>query len=230
MNDLTPVSCIMPTFNRRHFVSYAIRYFLYQNYHTKELIIVDDGTDPIEDLVPNGVQFKYIRLQKKISIGAKRNLAVAESQAQIILHWDDDDWYAPYRIRYQVEHLIKNQADICGNNRMLFYDLGTNTLWLYEFPMPGKIWLAGGSLCYTKSFWEKHKFDDTNFGEDTRFVWKKPLGNAMILPDFKFYVAMIHSGNTSPKSLSPPCWKRWRADKIQNLMKEDWHVYSTMRT
>jgi glycosyltransferase involved in cell wall biosynthesis len=220
----------MPTYNRRQFVPFAIQYFLHQNYPLKELIIVDDGTDAIEDLVPDETQFNYIRLPKRTSIGAKRNLAAEESEAQIILHWDDDDWHAPYRIRYQVENLIKNEADICGNDRLLFYDLKTQALWLYEFPYPGKIWLAGGSLCYTKSFWQKHKFDDTNFGEDTRFIWKKPLGNAVILPDFKFYIAMIHSKNTSPKSLSPPCWKPWPADEVQNLMKEDWNWYSTMKT
>ena len=45
------VSCIMPTYNRREFVPRAIRYFLRQDYANKELIIIDDGTDAIKDLV-----------------------------------------------------------------------------------------------------------------------------------------------------------------------------------
>jgi glycosyltransferase involved in cell wall biosynthesis len=44
-------SCIMPTYNRRHFVPNALRYFCRQDYPHKELIIVDDGTDAVGDLV-----------------------------------------------------------------------------------------------------------------------------------------------------------------------------------
>ncbi|MEJ2366621.1 MAG: class I SAM-dependent methyltransferase, partial [Deltaproteobacteria bacterium] len=41
------VSCIMPTLNRRVFLSQAIGYFLRQDYANSELIIVDDGSDPV---------------------------------------------------------------------------------------------------------------------------------------------------------------------------------------
>ena len=52
--DTAPmVSCIMPTYNRREFIPNAIRYFLRQDYDNKELIIIDDGTDNIADLVPD---------------------------------------------------------------------------------------------------------------------------------------------------------------------------------
>jgi len=49
------VSCIMPTYNRRKFVPQAIRYFLRQSYEPKELLIIDDGSDPVNDLVPVNV-------------------------------------------------------------------------------------------------------------------------------------------------------------------------------
>ena len=38
------VSCIMPTYNRRQFVSQAIKYFLRQDYARKELIILNRTT------------------------------------------------------------------------------------------------------------------------------------------------------------------------------------------
>ena len=192
----------MPTYNRRQFVPQAIKYFLEQDYPSKELVIVDDGTDNIKDLIPNDPQIICIQLQRKTSIGAKRNLAIESSNANIILHWDDDDWQARYRISYQVEQLLLNNAEICGNDKLLFYDLQNKQLWRYQYPAQKRKWLAGGSLCYLKSFWQKHKFDDISYGEDTRFVWKRPLENAIIHPDYKYYIAMIHSGNTCPKSLS----------------------------
>ena len=45
------ISCIMPTCNRRSFVPRAIRQFLAQDYVRKELLILDDGSDPIAELV-----------------------------------------------------------------------------------------------------------------------------------------------------------------------------------
>src|SRR5205807_10283597 len=59
------VSCIMPTYNRRPFVPQAIQYFLRQDYINKELVIVDDGTDSVSDLVPAGERIRYIRLNAK---------------------------------------------------------------------------------------------------------------------------------------------------------------------
>ena len=67
------VSCIMPTYNRRAFVPDAITYFLQQDYDNKELVIVDDGTDCIEDLVPIHPQIRYIRIKKSMTYAAMHN-------------------------------------------------------------------------------------------------------------------------------------------------------------
>jgi len=97
------VSCIMPTYNRRAFVPHAIRFFLEQDYDNKELLIVDDGTDSIKDLVPGHPQIRYINFSKTMTLGEKRNFCVKEGRGDLIMHWDDDDWYPQDRIRRQVE-------------------------------------------------------------------------------------------------------------------------------
>jgi hypothetical protein len=52
----------------------------------------DDGTDTVRDVF-GGVQgVRYLRLERRASIGEKRNRAAAEGA--IIAHRDDDDWYA----------------------------------------------------------------------------------------------------------------------------------------
>ena len=68
------VSCIMPTRNRRRFVGQSIWYFLRQDYAHRELIILDDGEDAVADLVPNMTRIRYVRLDRRLSLGAKRNL------------------------------------------------------------------------------------------------------------------------------------------------------------
>lgn len=87
------VSCIMPTANRRAFVPAAIEMFLRQTYADKELIIVDDGEDSVADLIPAGPSVRYLRESRRISVGDKRNLACDAARSEVVLHWDDDDWY-----------------------------------------------------------------------------------------------------------------------------------------
>src|SRR5262249_22793780 len=108
------VSCIMPTADRRLFVSQAIRYFLRQDYPRCELIVVDDGVDAVADAMPPDPRIRYVRLDGKHTVGAKRNLACTEARGEIIVHWDDDDWMAHWRLSYQVANLLQEQADICG--------------------------------------------------------------------------------------------------------------------
>src|SRR5438552_2024035 len=91
IHDLPLVSCIMPTCNRRAFVPHAIRYFLRQDYEHKELIIADDGSDSVEDIVPSHPQIRYLRLEKKMTLGEKRNFCVRQCKGNLIMHWDDDD-------------------------------------------------------------------------------------------------------------------------------------------
>jgi len=219
------VSCIMPTYNRREFVSHAIRYFLRQDYANKELIIVDDGNDSIEDLLPAGRHIYYLHLDQKKTIGAKRNIACQEANGQIIVHWDDDDWMAPWRISYQVKHLLEEQADICGLNRLLFYEPVRSQSWQYLYPKEEKPWVAGGTLCYNKSFWKKNQFPDINVGEDGRFVWSDSSKKIVALRDNTFYVALIHKGNSSPKLTKDHQWYSYPLENLHNIIGEDKHYY-----
>ncbi|MDB5148551.1 MAG: glycosyltransferase, partial [Mucilaginibacter sp.] len=84
------VSCIMPTYNRREFIPHAIHYFLRQDYPNKELIIIDDGTDVIRDIVPDIENIRYYYLDSKITLGAKLNMACDYAQGNILINWDDD--------------------------------------------------------------------------------------------------------------------------------------------
>jgi len=69
------VSICTPTFNRRPFIPIMFQCFLNQDYPSDrmEWIIVDDGTDPIQDLIDksNIPQIKYFREEKKNVIGSK---------------------------------------------------------------------------------------------------------------------------------------------------------------
>ena len=222
------VSCIMPTYNRRPYVLQAIGYFLRQSYINSELLVVDDGTDTIEDLIPEDPRVRYVHLAAKTTIGAKRNLACEQARGEMIVHWDDDDWIAGWRLGYQVESMIKSGADLCGLDKPLFYDPRADRAWEYVYPRGARFWVAGSTLCYTRAFWRTHPFPNINVGEDTRFVWGAPARRMLALENPGFFVAIIHSNNTSVKRTSDARYRPKSPVEVRSLIGGDLSFYAEM--
>jgi glycosyltransferase involved in cell wall biosynthesis len=222
----TLVSCIMPTYNRRKFVPFAILYFLRQNYENKELIVIDDGTDYIEDLIPEEVSLRYYKLDKKITLGEKLNMACGYAKGEIIAHWDDDDWYDPNRLTYQINALKNESADVCGINHLLYLNLSNKHAYRYTYPANQRPWLLGSSLCYTKSLWSNNRFASINVGMDALFVWGTPPNRVKALSDPKIAVHMIHEDNVSPKKTDGSWWHTYPVEEIQKIMQADWNTYN----
>jgi hypothetical protein len=89
---LTPVrrsvSCVLTADGRRSSVAEAIRRFLAGEPEDRELIVVDDGTNPVRDLVPDDPRIRYLRLGEPHSLGAQRNISCAQAWGEVIEHWD----------------------------------------------------------------------------------------------------------------------------------------------
>jgi glycosyltransferase involved in cell wall biosynthesis len=87
-----------------------------------EWIIVDDGSDKIEDLVKNHPQIKYYKYDKKMTLGTKRNIMHNKCKGSIIIYMDDDDYYPPERVSHAVETLNNNKHALCaGSSEMYIY-------------------------------------------------------------------------------------------------------------
>ncbi len=222
--DVPLVSCIMPTADRRRFVPQAIRYFLAQDYPHRELVILDDGADAVADLVPDDPRVRYVRAARRLPLGAKRNECVRACRGELIMHWDDDDWMAPRRIRCQVEALLRSGAEVCGLRRLLFHEPRTGQTWLYDYPAAQRPWLVGGTLLYHVDFWRRSPFPAIGAGEDTRFLWGRRLERVAVPEDHTFYVALIHPGNTCPKHRQGSYWSRWHGD-VTAIMGGDVGAY-----
>ena len=117
------VTCVMPTYNRRGFVERSIRLFLAQDYPSRELVIVDDGEDQVSDLVPPGGLVRHLRLPRRTTIGEKRNLVAEETDGELLVQWDDDDWYGPSRLSRQVGPLVSGRADLTAIQKSWLADL-----------------------------------------------------------------------------------------------------------
>jgi O-antigen biosynthesis protein len=219
------VTCIMPTFDRRSFVPQAVRYFLRQDYPDKELVIVDDGPEPVSDLLPADSRIIYHRLDARTVLGTKRNLACELARGPVIAHWDDDDWASPERLSVQVAALTGSGADVCGTASMLYYDPASSSAWRFTWPGGQRQWAAGPSLCFSKELWRRSPFPDVTIGEDTRFVFSPAVRRVADVRAAGCVVGIIHSRNTAPKSVRGPHWEPCPVREVEDLLGGDMEFY-----
>jgi glycosyltransferase involved in cell wall biosynthesis len=197
-------SCIMPTYNRRPFLPRAIACFLAQDYPHLELVVVDDGSDPIRDLLPADPRIRYLRLEGKRNTGEKRNVACAAAKGEFILHWDDDDWYGPYRVTRQVTALRQSNAQVCGSSTLYYHAPAIHQAFRYQSRGALPLWM--GALAYSKRLWESQPFEPIQIAEDVKFLSRQPAAARIDLRDPALSVATIHGANTSPKITSGAFW------------------------
>ncbi len=214
------VSCIMPTFNRQEFIAHAIHQFLKQDYPNKELIIVDDSDNTVEHLLPNLKEIKYSFQSTKLDIGTKRNLACKKAKGEIIIHLDDDDFYAPDWIQKQVSFLKHNKLDVTGLMTPYFYNKKGQEMWQYVYPKEQKTWVYGATLCYTKKIWEANPFPAMSAGEDNAFVWGTAIEKILPHHEINSYIGQIHQNNTSPKQTTDSRWNKLNKEKMYDLLEQ----------
>jgi len=179
----------------------------------------------VADLVTIHPSLRYIRLNKRFTVGAKRNLACEHAGGEVLAHWDDDDWHAPHRLRYQVDALQTVGGKLWGINTLLFWDIAGERGWKYQYPQQHRFWLSGSTLCYLRDFWKSYRFADINVGEDSRFVWHAERREVVILPEFTFHVGIIHQTNVSPKNTKGTYWEPYDLRAVQQIIGGDWLLY-----
>ena len=197
------VTAICPTYNRRHFIPSVIDCFLSQTLLDSELLIVDDGTENVVDLIPDNSRIRYVRLEgPRRTTGAKRNICCELSQGKSIVHWDDDDWSAPGRLENQVSQLWLSEKQVMVYYNILYWHESTKLVYRY-YPKVGPrhayTWeyANGASLCYQKEWWERHRFEDRMVGEDSYFIQAAEAAGQTASSDAcKFMVIRAHGSNT----------------------------------
>lgn len=221
------VSCLMPTRDRPAFVAQACRYFARQTWERRELIVVDDGRESIASLLPDDPRIKHVRVAPGSTLGDKRNFACEQARGEILMHWDDDDWHAPWRIHYQVAALMGRRAGLVGVDRLHYLDpwAPEAAVWQYAYPRRLGTWVAGGTFAYTRELWSSLRFRPLGSGEDNDFVARCPPNAVLRLDDFDFYVGIIHPGNTSRKQLGDARWQRQSGGTVWTLIDADRDFY-----
>jgi len=123
-NTSSMVSIITPTYNRATFLKNALAYFRSQNYRDIEWLILDDSLQEapaFSDLADRNIF--YERIDRKLSVGEKRNLLIEKSHGEIIVQFDDDDYYCPDYVRTMVSALSTLNADLINLRGWFLYEI-----------------------------------------------------------------------------------------------------------
>lgn len=171
-SKLPKVSVCTPTFNRRPFIPIMIKCFEHQTYPKDKIewIIIDDGTDKIEELVTHIPQVKYFKYDEKMTLGKKRNLLNEKSTGDIIIYMDDDDYYPPERISHAVDMLQKNPKALCaGSSAMFIYFKHINKMLQFGPYTPNHATAA--TFAFRRDLLTKTKFDEnSSVAEEKKFL------------------------------------------------------------
>jgi len=194
------VSICTPTFNRRPFVPMMIKCFEHQTYPKDRLewIIIDDGTDKIEELVTHIPQVKYYKFDEKLTLGKKRNISNEKAIGDIIVYMDDDDYYPPERVSHAVEKLQKTPNALCaGSSAMFIYFKHINKM--YQFGPYGPNHSTAATFAFKRELLKKTKFNEEAAVAEEKFFLKDYTIPFVQLDSNKSIVVFSHNHNSFDK-------------------------------
>lgn len=204
-SELPDVSIVTLTYNRRLFMPLAQYSYMIQSYpeHKMEWVIVDDGEDSIEDTLIGIPNVKYVRLDKKTSIGEKRNIGVQSAMYDTIVMMDDDDVYPNNSVLHRVAMLGKEPKKQCVFATTIpCYDIQKHISFInvppFTLPMAERV--SEASLGFTRQFWEARKFPDIQIAEANTFIHGREEMCRELSPQ-EVIVSLVHSNNTSARKV-----------------------------
>jgi hypothetical protein len=202
------VCCLALYADRPQFAQRMADSFWAQTYKNKHLLIYDTGREPLPikhhlfgDLGPSQASISVTREYTGLprTVGQLRNNALSLVDADIVCHWDSDDWSHQNRVAEQVALLQSGKWDAVGYREMLFWDTRKDgDAWLYSNKSPA--YIQCGSLCYWRETWQKKAFPDVMMGEGPAWcAGLKTLGvGSLYIPAAApRLIAEIHGSNTS---------------------------------
>jgi len=194
------VSVITPTFNREAYHPRLYDLFKAQTYGDKELVVLDDSPVPsafFASLEDSSV--RYVHIKSGLKLGEKRNRLAELATGELLVHFDDDDYYSSGYINYMIGHLgnadfIKLSAFFLyseAHDAFAYWDTTTSndlhfkmqpghsldSILMQEFSREQREeWCRqntvgyGFSCVFRRSVWEQAPFESIDHGEDGRFV------------------------------------------------------------
>ena len=194
------VSVCTPTFNRRPFINAMIKCFNHQDYpqDRMEWIIIDDGTDSVEDMIATHPRVKYFKYDTKMTLGKKRNLLHEKSRGEILVYMDDDDYYPPQRVSHAVEMLVSHPGALCaGSSEIYIYFKHIGQM--KRFGPYGPNHATAGTFAFKRKLLKNNRYnDDACLAEERAFLKDYTVPFVQLNP-MKVILVFSHEHNTFDK-------------------------------
>lgn len=194
------VSVCTPTFNRRPFIPAMVACFNNQEYpqDRMEWIIIDDGTDPVEDLVASHPRVKYFKYDTKMTLGKKRNLLHEKSRGEILVYMDDDDYYPPQRVSHAVHMLVTHPDALCAGSSEI-YIYFKHIAQMKRFGPYGPNHATAGTFAFKRKLLKHHRYNDEACLAEERAFLKDYTVPFVQLDPMKVILVFSHEHNTFDK-------------------------------
>lgn len=218
-------SIITPTKDRQNFLPHLWECIRAQTEQDFEWLIHDSSAAPATFDFLSDPKVHYEYEQAPMEIGAKRNWLCNKAAGEIIVQFDDDDYYAPHYVTHMSNLMDAAGADFIKLFGFYLYHADSQSFayWdlVHEFPVHWVLapqgvgvtypqcdayrggadarWGYGFSYVFRKKVWQAIKFPNQGHGEDQIFA-----NNAImqfesigIQDRQRLCIHVLHKGNTS---------------------------------
>lgn len=148
----------------------------------------------------------------RLPIGLKRNWLASCATGDIIVHWDDDDWYPSTSISQRVNYLIQSKAKIVGCTTIPCFDTVKCISWMNVPPQTDPIYLrtSEATMAYWKTSWESQHFEPQSIGTEGAKLIQGRESYFFEIPYLNVIVSLVHRSNLSsrrcPENQEPNGW------------------------
>jgi hypothetical protein len=177
--------------------------------------VIVEGSKTLEDCIENEKFIKTLECNVPIvyipgyhdengtliyngnALGELRNISNRNSKGEIIVCFDDDDFYPNTRVEHAVSMLVNSKCEIAGCSSKYLYDYCLQKL--YKFKQFGPYHSTNDCFAYKRSYFEKNSYDPTlHMAEEAGYTNK--FANQMIQLDPKHtIIGSSHWQNTFNK-------------------------------
>ncbi len=206
------ISCLCVTRCRVTELKRAVACFHAQDYPNKELCLVieDDDQDTVayvKELNHPSISVKILSTNPKLTLGELRNVSLAMASGDYFCQWDDDDWYHPSRLSYQLACAMKNRKAASVLPRWLIFDQVEDQAYCSNV----RLW-EGSLLCKKDILPNANVYKSEQKGEDSALIaWLYGQDQIAIEDRPELYVYHVSGANT---------WEQNHFQKILNASQK----------
>lgn len=215
------VSCLIVTADRRHLLKRSIDSFRNQTHSNREVVVVDNGHDTVEDLLADipDHQVQYVRVDPDtdLVLGDLRNISLEHATGDFMICWDDDDWFHPKRIEVQLGALEEGYDACCLEGNLFHIDTDTFVEHPYRGALPDG---SPSSIIHRRN--PDIRYPSLPREEDTVYLnsWREHRYRKLPLSWSWLFVRCFHGTNVSGKSH----FLRRLRNSPANWMKYFWYA------